>query len=181
MTAPHGVLTPRMLVTALLTATVLLAAACREKGSADVSAPLPALRVASLTLEIDRDRTNDGAGDSLWTATLRLSDAPAALRLGSITASVDFDTTRVRFLGDVTPGDQALRAVHVERGRLHLASASATGLSPDGMFQLRFVSRDTAALQAMRLDLSEAHAIDATDVRRALSIAPVRRVTPSVP
>ncbi|MGQ0648909.1 MAG: hypothetical protein ACT4P7_15230 [Gemmatimonadaceae bacterium] len=110
--------------------------------------------------------------DSLVTVSLRLNPGSAVGRLGSLTGSVGFDTLRLRFLGDATDSDGAVRAVHAKQGLVRIAALSTSGLvSP--VVKLRFSVHDRAALATLVLQISELHTLDATDVRGSLVISPV--------
>lgn len=120
------------------------------------------------TLGIARAADND----STYIVTLRLDSAATISRVGSVTAAIDFDTARVRFVGDASPADNALRAAHADRGRVRMAAASAQGLESTALMQLTFVTHDEAALASMKLDVSELHLLDATDLKRTLNVLP---------
>jgi len=145
---------------------VLALAACRDTESAASIAPTPRLS-RSAQLEVSPAL----AGDSVITVSLRVLN-PGAVAIASITASIDFDTTRVRYLSEVSLGDGALRAAHAERGRVVIAAAHATGFAEPILAQLRFVARDSAAIRSLQLRISELHSADAHDARTQLTISP---------
>ncbi len=164
----------------------MLLAGCRDTPRAGVLSPglqnADEGGPAHIVLVIERDSSDialaSGSAERGYLATLRLDDA-TPMSVGSITAALDFDSTRVRFLGDASPADAALRAVHVDRGRVRIAAASAVGLPNDALVRLRFASRDTLALRTLKLAVSELHALDATDLARAMSVsAPTLRLAP---
>ena len=156
-------------------ATIFGLASCRESARVSMVSPAPDVRPMTATLAIARIADND----STYTVTLRLDSAAAISRVGSVTAAIDFDSTRVRFAGDASPADNALRAAHVDRGRVRIAAASANGLAADALIQLTFVTHDAAALTAMRLDVSELHLLDATDLKRTLNVLPASGISPA--
>lgn len=149
-------------------AAVLVLASCRESARVAMVSPVPEARPMTATLAIARAATDD----SSYTVTLRLDSAATISRVGSVTAAIDFDTTRVRFVGDASPGDNALRAAHVDRGRVRVAVASAQGLEATQLIQLTFVTHDESALTSMKLEVSELHLLDATDLKRTLNVLP---------
>ena len=151
-------------------------AACRDNPRTSVFSPTPEVRPMTATLAIERVADND----STYAVTLRLDSAAAISRVGSVTASIDFDSTRVRFVSDASSADNALRAAHVDRGRLRIAAASANGLAADALIRLTFVTHDATALTAMRLDVSELHLLDATDLKRTLNVRPASAISPTV-
>lgn len=115
--------------------------------------------------------------DSTLAIVVRLTPPATAARIGSVTASIDFDTTALRFLRDDSSSDHAIRAVHVDRGRLRLAAASADGLDPNIIARLRFGVRSNslvrAALPALALQIIEMHSIDAQDAKSNVTVLPV--------
>lgn len=177
--------TRNTLALSLLSLTVVGVGACREQARSALVAPSPDLRPATASLLVERASerlpagamSEDRAGDSTFIVTLQLSSTTALARVGSVTASIDFDTTRIRFAGDASPLDDVVRAAHVDRGRVRMAAAAAAGIAPAALLRLRFVTRDTSALRLLTLQVSEMHLLDATDMRRVLTIAPPTVVT----
>lgn len=162
-------------VVACVMATLALPA-CRDNPRASVFSPTPEVRPMTATLAIERVADSD----STFAVTVRLDSAATISRVGSVTATIDFDSTRVRFVSDASPADHALRAAHVDRGRLRMAAASASGLAADALIRLTFVTHDTTALTAMRLDVSELHLLDATDLKRTLNVRPASAISSTV-
>ncbi len=141
--------------------------ACRDTPGIDGTAPTPSVqRTAKLTVEAA------SAGDSVITVTLRVSRLPAQ-RVGSATAAVVYDSTRLRFLNDASPADGGVRAAHARDGRLMIAVAHALGFDDETMARVRFVARDTAAHHTLQLQMRELHLLDATDARLTLTTLPL--------
>ncbi len=157
-------------------ATMFALPSCRENARVSMVSPAPDVRPMTATLAIARIADND----STYSVSLRLDSAATISRVGSVTAAIDFDSTRVRFVGDASPADNALRAAHVDRGRVRIAAASANGLDADALMRLTFVTHDAAALTAMRLSVSELHLLDATDLKRTLNVLPASGISPTV-
>ncbi|MDQ8172344.1 MAG: hypothetical protein P3B76_06640 [Gemmatimonadota bacterium] len=157
-----------------LAMSLLAIGACRESMSDAAVAPVPAAP-PSAQLEI----RSAAAGDTLITVELHVRGLHSADAAGavpalpiSVTASVQYDTTRLRFLADDSPGDGALRAVHAAAGRVMVAAAHATGFSGERFATLRFASRDNEAYRTLLLQLTELHLTDATDVRDRVAVRP---------
>lgn len=149
---------------------LLWLAACRDTERAALSAPAPAATLSAQLLV-----TAPLVGDSVATATVRV-DNPGAVRIASITATIVYDTLRVRYLGDGSRSDGALRAANATRGRVVVAAAHPTGFDDAALATLRFASRDTLALQAMTLQFTEVHFTDARDARAQMAVSPTRVV-----
>jgi hypothetical protein len=149
---------------------VAMAAACRDGANGGAIAPVPTTqRTARLVVEPPLP------ADSVITVALRVSQ-PTAPRIGSMTAGVVYDSTVLRFVGDVPPADGALRAAHASRGRVMIAVAHAAGFENDVLTRIRFVARDAQAYRSLGLQVTELHLLDASDVKATLSILPVEVV-----
>jgi hypothetical protein len=155
---------------AAVVAVSVVAVACRDGASSGAIAPTPTTQqTARLVVETPR------SADSMITVALRISRPPAQ-RVGSITASIVYDSTALRFAGDASPADGALRATHASRGRVMIAVAHTAGFDDDVLARVRFVVRDSIAYRSLGLLVSELHLLDATDVKAGLSILPVEVV-----
>ena len=161
-------------VLALAMGFVLVATACRDTLGEGAVSPLPSTQATAQLVF-----TPAVAGDSVITVDVRvsgLSGADNAAKAVSMTAAVEYDTTQLRYLADVSPSDGALRAVNAARGRVMIAAAHATGFTSDVFARLRFVSRSVArseqAAATLSLQLSELHLSDATDIRDRLTVLP---------
>ena len=161
-------------VLALAMGFVLVATACRDTLGEGAVSPLPSTQATAQLVF-----TPAVAGDSVITVDVRvsgLSGADNAAKAVSMTAAVQYDTTQLRYLADVSPSDGALRAVNAARGRVMIAAAHATGFTSDVFARLRFVSRSVArseqAAATLSLQLSELHLSDATDIRDRLTVLP---------
>ena len=143
----------------------VLTVACRDREGAGV-APTPTV-LRSAQLEVSPAL----AGDSVFAVSIRVTN-PGAVAIASMTASVDFDTTLVRYLSDVALGDGGLRAANAVRGRVVIAAAHATGFAEPVLARLMFVARDSSAARSLVLRISELHLTDAHDARAQLMMLP---------
>ncbi len=149
---------------------LIVAAACRDGATSGAIAPTPTTQqTARLVVEPSH------LADSVVTVAVRVS-RPAAQRIGSMTAGIVYDSTRLRFLGDASPADGALRAAHASRGRVMIAAAHVSGFEDDVLARIRFVARDTLAYRSLGLQVTELHLLDASDVKAKLSVLPVEVV-----
>ena len=161
-----------MRILGVLVCTVPLVSACRDGARDTMLTPRPAIESSTAGLVVERL-----AGDSTLTVLIRLSPALDAGPVGSITASVDYDTTALRFMNDATPSDGAFRAVHDDRGRVRVAVASVSGLPMGDVASLRFSVRTAkgldAQLSALILQVVELHDLGARDMKPRLAVVPV--------
>lgn len=145
---------------------VLVLAACRDtEGAASIAPTANAARIAQLEV------ASALPGDSVITVSLVVAN-PGAVAIASITASIDFDTTRVRYLSEVALSDGGLHAANAKRGRVVIAAAHPTGFGEPTLARLRFVARDSVAIRSLQLRVSELHLTDAHDARAQLTISP---------
>jgi hypothetical protein len=151
-------------------ALVAMASACRDGATSGAIAPTPTTQqTARLMVEPPIP------SDSVITVAVRVS-RPTAQRIGSMTAGIVYDSTRLRFLGDVSPADGALRAAHASRGRVMIVAAHTSGFDDDVLTRIRFVARDSLAYRSLGLHVTELHLLDASDVKATLSVLPVEVV-----
>ncbi len=164
---------------ATVCALVLLASACRDTLGDGAVNPLPSTQATAQLLV-----TPAVAGDSVITVDVRVSGLNGVGEVAkavSMTAAVAYDTTRLRYLADVSPSDGAMRAVNATRGRVLIAAAHATGFGSDVFARVRFVVRDVGAYAnasanvyaSLSLQLSELHLSDASDVRDRTAVLPL--------
>jgi len=157
----------------------LLATACRDSLGDGAASPLPSARPSAQLVV-----TPAMAGDSVITVDVRVSglDTPGEMvelapKVVSMTAAVEYDTTRLRYIMDVSPSDGAMRVMNAARGRVMIAAAHASGFPSDVFARVRFVQRGAAAgvgaYSSLTLQLSELHLSDATDVRERTTVLPL--------
>ena len=175
--------TPSAAILSVAFGASLLVTACRDTPGDGARTPLPGVRLSAQLLV-----TPATAGDSVITVDVRVSglDTPGELaelapRVVSITAAMEYDTTRLRYVMDVSPSDGALRVVNAARGRVMIAAAHTTGFPSDVFARVRFVERGATmsaaaaarAYSSLTLQLSELHLSDATDVRERTTVLPL--------
>lgn len=152
-----------------LTCTALaLLVACHEAARDRMLSPASGTdrTLASLVVQREAER------DSTALVLVRLVAGSEVGTLGSVTASVAFDTLALRFLADASPAGNVLRAVRADEGRVRIAAAASAGLDTV-VARLRFRVIDPGGLRALDLQVSELHKLDAADARASLVVAPV--------
>lgn len=148
-------------------AVVAMIAGCRDGANNGAIAPTPTTQqTARLVVE------PPAPTDSVITVAIRVS-RPTAQRIASMTAGVVYDSAVLRYAGDVSPDDGALRAAHANRGRVMIAVAHTSGFDDDVLARIRFVARDSLAYRSLSLQVTELHLLDASDVKAKLSMLPI--------
>ncbi|WP_411282166.1 hypothetical protein [Gemmatimonas sp.] len=161
----------------------LLTTACRDSLGDGAASPVPSAQ-GSAQLVV----TPATAGDSVVTVDVRVSglETPGEMagfgpKVVSMTAAVEYDTTRLRYIMDVSPSDGAMREMNAARGRVMIAAAHASGFPNDVFARVRFVHRGASsgasaragAYSSLTLQISELHLSDATDVRERTTVLPL--------
>ena len=157
----------------VLVGAAALLSACRDAARDTMLTPRPAIDNRTAGLVVERLASDD----STVTVVIRLSPGLDLGPVGSVTASIDYDTTAMRFVRDASPSDGALRAVHDDRGRVRVAVASVSGLPTGDVARLRFSLRTAerldATLAALALQVVELHDLSARDMKVGLVVLPV--------
>ncbi len=97
--------------------------------------------------------------------------------IGSFTARIKYDSTALRFAGEMPMTDKGLRAVNPLPGLVRFAGASAEGF-PDGrLASYKFVALQPNSGKTLSLVVDEMHMITRVDVKSALTVAPSRRTS----
>jgi hypothetical protein len=95
--------------------------------------------------------------------------------VGSYTARIKYDSTALRFDGEIPIGDKATRAMNPTSGLVRFAGAAADGF-PDGrLATYRFVALRSNSAKTLSLVVDELHMITRLDVKNALTVAPIRQ------
>ncbi|HEX2602233.1 MAG TPA: hypothetical protein VHL32_08980 [Gemmatimonadaceae bacterium] len=95
--------------------------------------------------------------------------------VGSYTARITYDSTALRFDGEIPISDKGMRAVNPTSGLVRFAGAAADGF-PDGrLATYRFVALRSNSAKTLALAVDELHMITRVDVKRALTVAPIRQ------
>jgi hypothetical protein len=95
--------------------------------------------------------------------------------VGSYTARITYDSTALRFDGEIPISDKGMRAVNPTGGLVRFAGAAADGF-PDGrLASYRFVALQPNGTKTLSLVVDELHMITRVDVKSALTVAPIRQ------
>ena len=158
---------PRLRAATLATWVVLaLGLACTESRVAPaVVAPTPTLDAV-----LDLSDSAPAAGERVI-ATLRLRGALAA-KVASFTGRVTYDTTRLRYAGELARTDGATRITNAGAGLVRVAALRVNGLSDGIVAQYQFDVVDPRALMEMRVGVDEIHSLDRADLSRSVTATP---------
>jgi len=92
-------------------------------------------------------------------------------RIGSFTARVAYDTTRLQLLGEEPLGDAATRALNPAAGEARIAGITTEGFADGELFALRFRVLQESALSTLQVAFDELHASDGTDLQERVQVA----------
>jgi hypothetical protein len=95
--------------------------------------------------------------------------------VGSYTARIKYDSTALRFDGEIPIGDKAMRAVNPTGGLVRFAGAAADGFADGRLATYRFVALRSNSAKTLSLVVDELHMITRVDVKNALTVAPIRQ------
>jgi hypothetical protein len=94
--------------------------------------------------------------------------------VGSYTARINYDPAALRFDGEVSMGDNALRAFNPKPGLLRLAGAAATGFASGRLASYNFTVLRAQGAGTLSLAIDEIHMMTRVDAKANLTIAPSR-------
>ena len=127
-------------------------------------------------------------------ATLVLSDSLAAvgatvsvvaqvhgstsMEIGSYSMRIGFDSTALRYEGEVALADEALRAINPQAGVLRLAGAGPRGFSEGRLAGVRFIVLRAGGLRTLRLSVDEMHTITRVEAASRVRVDGAAEVLP---
>jgi hypothetical protein len=94
--------------------------------------------------------------------------------VGSYTARINYDSTALRFDGEIAISDKGLRAVNQTPGLVRLAGAATGGFVDGHLASYRFVAVAPNSARTLSLVVDEMHMITRVDAKSALTVAPNR-------
>jgi hypothetical protein len=95
--------------------------------------------------------------------------------VGSYTARIKYDSSALRFDGEIPISDKGMRAANPTAGLVRFAGAAAEGF-PDGrLASYRFVALQPNGAKTLSLVVDELHMITRVDVKSAVTVAPIRQ------
>lgn len=152
-----------------LAAAALFSIACSEANRAIVDNPVPTI-VAALVVS---DAAPAPGASLVVTVQARATDGA----VGSYTAKLSYDSTALRYDGEVSIADQGLRVSNPIQGLLRFAGAAPLGFVDGRLASYRFVVLRANSVRTLSLVVDEMHMISRLDAKPALTMAPMR--TPS--
>jgi len=94
--------------------------------------------------------------------------------VGSYTVRIIYDSTALRYDGEVPMNDTRLRASNSSPGLLRLAGAAPTGFADGRLATYRFAVLRLNSARTLSLVVDEMHMITRLDAKTGLTVAPVR-------
>ena len=94
-------------------------------------------------------------------------------KVGSFTARIRYDSTALRFDGEIPMDDAAMRALNPTPGLLRLAGAAVNGFGDGRLVSYRFVALRESGVQTLSLVVDEIHLITHFDAKPSLTISPL--------
>jgi hypothetical protein len=145
---------------------------------------IPAAMVAAACSEPVQSKRPRVPGDGPLEARLEPADVSArvgavvpvaltvrggsASEVASFTARIAYDSTRLRYEGEVTMQDGAMRVINPQPGLLRVAGIAPSGFSDGQLSAVRFSVLRADGLSSLRLTVDEMHTAAHADVRRSL-------------
>jgi hypothetical protein len=146
-------------------ASALFMIACSETyQSTAVQNPVPAVK-ATLVLS----DSAPSVGGTLLVSVQALADQGT---VGSYTAKINYDANALRFDGEISISDQALRASNPSPGLVRFAGAAAAGFTDGRLASYRFVVLRANSAKTLSLVVDEMHMITRLDAKTGLIVAP---------
>lgn len=154
---------------AVLAAAVLVSIACSEANRASiVENPVPAVEAALVV--------SDSAPAVGATLVVSVQAIATDGVVGSYTARISYDSTALRYDGEVATGDRGLRANNPTPGLLRFAGAAPTGFAGGRLASYSFVVLRANSVRTLSLVVDEMHMISRFDAKADLKLAPTRVV-----
>lgn len=149
--------------------TTLLASGCRDSltpGAPVAAAPTPESRGRAMLV------VDTMPNDSTVLVSLHVAP-PGTVPLLSVSAAITYDTTQLRYQGEVAIGDGALRVANPVRGLLNTAAAHTTGFPQPTVATWRFAApaNRAAAIRSLTLQVRELRSADAANARPRTELA----------
>jgi hypothetical protein len=88
--------------------------------------------------------------------------------VASFTARIAYDSTRLRYVSEVTREDGAMRVLNPQPGVLRLAGIAPAGFTDGHLSAVRFSVVRADGLESLRLTVDEMHTTNHVDARRSL-------------
>jgi hypothetical protein len=119
-------------------------------------------------LEVRLEPADASAGVGAVVRVALMLRGTSARDVASFTARVAYDSTRLRFVDEVTLEDGAMRVMNPQPGLLRLAGIATAGFSDGQLSVVRFSVLRPGGLTSLRLTVDELHTTNHADARRTL-------------
>lgn len=145
----------------------LVAAVVAQACTEPVQSRSPKTQVeGALVARLEPSVASAKVGDIVQVAlTVRGTVAPD---VASFTARIAYDSTRLRYVGEVTREDGAMRVINPQPGVLRVAGIAPTGFADGQLSAVRFAVVRADGLASLRLTVDEMHTTNHVDARRSL-------------
>jgi hypothetical protein len=132
-------------------------------------------------LVVSDSAPRSGAIVSVSVRLVGSSSAPP--KIGSYTAQLSYDTLMLRYTGELTPADGAMRAINPKPGLVRTAGYAIDGISGGQLFGALFEARrdGAAALRGVQVQFTELHSTAHEDLRphlRSVGLTAEHKVLP---
>lgn len=149
--------------------TAIFIVACSENRSTLLGNPAPAVE-AALVLSDSAPAVN-----SVLLVSVQASSNQGVV--GSYTGKIRYDSTALRFDGEVPISDKGMRASNAAAGLVRFAGAAATGFSDGRLANYRFTVLRANSVESLSLVVDELHMISRVDAKSTLVVAPNRTMS----
>jgi hypothetical protein len=152
---------------AALIAIVLLGIGCSESYRSTMAEnPVPAVDAVLIV--------SDSAPAVGGTLVVAVRASVTHGTVGSYTARINYDSTALRYDGEVAMNDNGARASNPTPGLLRFAGAAATGFAEGRLASYRFSVLRPNSVSTLALAVDEMHMIDRVDAKSRLTVSAVR-------
>ncbi len=150
-----------------LAAIALLGVACSEPyGSSVAGNPVPAVEAALVV--------SDSAPPVGGSLVVSVQTVTRHGTVGSYTARIVYDSTALRYDGEVAMNDNGARAVNPSAGLVRFAGVAPAGFADGRLATYTFAVLISNGARTLHLVVDEMHMITHLDAKTALTVAPVR-------
>jgi hypothetical protein len=163
---PHLLIAyPRRSIAAALAAVVVVVMGCRDTGPLAKAPVLHAPQGVQAQLVFSNP---DPAPGEAVVVLVRILSGAEVHGIGSFTARISYDSTRLHLEGEAQLGDSAMRVLNPVTGEARIAGIATGGFSDGRLVALRFTALATQATKDMHVTFDELHAVDREDLKRVI-------------
>lgn len=152
-------------------AAALLLAGCQETEPEPPRATLAASR--AVEVGVVASTLSPASGDTL-VLLVRLTSGPDVRPAASFTVRLSYDPARLAYAGESVRAGDGMRVINADiPGDVRVGGIASQGFPTGDLVALRFVTRGSGGVGALRLSVDELHATDGEDLARAVVRPPV--------